>query len=300
MSRKPRSWRSGVVYHLISRFIDRDWLVTEDRDREYYLKLCRRALATTDWRSLGYAIMSNHIHHGVVAGAQPPDRWIRQIHSPFADWLNKKHQRIGAVFVRGPKQLEVKAGGAARLLAYIHNNPVRAGVVTEAANSSWTSHGAYLGSRRVPDWLHVDEGLSRAGFRDPAEFDAFVSSARATTTQRSNDAGDADDDDFCAEFHVNPRPPKITAAEIVDATAQALQIDRVSISSRRRSPPHVFARHVAAHCADQLGVPGSTIAAAIGVTQQAVSLTLKTGENEVVVMAASIAASIRAKRASNL
>jgi len=50
------------------------------------------------------------------------------------------------------------------LLAYIHNNPVRAGVVVDPADSGWTSHRAYLGLTAAPPWLFIERGLDLCGF----------------------------------------------------------------------------------------------------------------------------------------
>jgi DNA-binding MarR family transcriptional regulator len=42
------------------------------------------------------------------------------------------------------------------LLRYVHNNPVRAGLVDRASESSWSSHRAYLGLSPCPSWLATD------------------------------------------------------------------------------------------------------------------------------------------------
>src|SRR5882762_8704116 len=102
MPRRPRQNSPGRVYHLISRFVDRDWFIATESERRVYLELLGRALQTSDWRCLAFAIMSNHIHLAMVAGLQALDRWIRRVHSPFAEWLNQRYDRIGSVFVRGP------------------------------------------------------------------------------------------------------------------------------------------------------------------------------------------------------
>jgi len=131
MPREPRSFEPGLTYHLISRFIERRWFVTKPQERACYLELQGRALARTDWRLIGYAIMSNHIHLAAIAGRQALDSWLRPVHAPFADMLNEAHQRIGPVFVRGPKAYPV-VNARVKLLAYIHNNPVR-GICDAAA-----------------------------------------------------------------------------------------------------------------------------------------------------------------------
>jgi hypothetical protein len=45
------------------------------------------------------------------------------------------------------------------LLRYVHNNPVRAGIVERASESSWSSHRAYLGLEFCPPWLATNAVL---------------------------------------------------------------------------------------------------------------------------------------------
>lgn len=182
MPRRSRRPRPGITYHLISRFVAREWFIRGDVERQQYLALFGRAIIRSDWRCLAYAVMSNHIHAALLAGTESLASWINHAHSPFAEWMNARHGRIGSVFVRGPKLIAVKPTGLARLVAYIHRNPVRAGLATRAAGSTWTSHGAFLDPAERPPWLDVQLALERAGMRDGAELDAWVD---ATPVERA-------------------------------------------------------------------------------------------------------------------
>lgn len=164
----------GSTYHLISRFVAKEWFVRSDVEREQYLRLLGDALDQSDWRCLAYAIMSNHIHLALEAGTDPLDSWISLAHVPFAIWINQCCERIGAVFVRGPKLVEARSDGAAPLIAYIHLNPVRAGVVAAARNSTWTSQRCYAGTAVVPRWLDVRRGLELTGFTSGRELASWV------------------------------------------------------------------------------------------------------------------------------
>ena len=42
------------------------------------------------------------------------------------------------------------------LIRYVHNNPVRAGVVLRASESGWSSHRVYLGLASCPSWLATE------------------------------------------------------------------------------------------------------------------------------------------------
>jgi REP element-mobilizing transposase RayT len=265
MSRKPRHFVSGRIYHLISRFVDREWFINTERERSLYEHLLGAALSSSDWRCLAFAIMSNHIHLAMIAGADRLDSWIRRVHSPFAVAMNHNYERIGSVFVRGPKSLDVDASGVGHVIAYIHNNPVRASVVATAKQSPWTSHRAYLGIA-PPAWLHVQEGLALARFGDPNTFDEWV----MDPSRREYDEA------YEVVLAANEPPPyrarpALEPSRIVAETAVALGISLSRLRSHRRGEAEVVGRAAAVYCADRVGIGGAEIARALGVTQQAVS-----------------------------
>jgi REP element-mobilizing transposase RayT len=268
MSRKPRHIEPGFAYHVISRFVDREWYITGEDERRYYLHLLGRAIAQSDWRCLAYAVMSNHIHLATIAGAQSLASWIRRVHSPFVNMMNRSHGRSGPMFQRGPKTILVEPHRVGRVIAYIHNNPVRAKCVGTAADSSWTSHRMYIDPVRSPSWLHSPEGLARAGFSDPAEFDCWVA-----------DPGHAEFDATYDELlQKAPSPPtvetsvRVEPTVLVTAAAQELGISLEQVMSRRRTSTELLARQVVVHCAESLGLRGVEVARALCLTQQAVSL----------------------------
>lgn len=291
MAREPRRIEPNVVYHIISRFIGGEYFINNQPERSFYLELQGRALRKTDWRLLGYAIMSNHIHLVARAGRRPLDAWLRPVHSPFADMLNDAHQRIGPVFVRGPKAFPVVPQRVGHLLAYVHNNPVRASVVDTAVQSAWTSHRAYVGRADVPSWLDVELGLTLAGV-SRADFDAWV-----------NDPARADDRSFSEEAHelelelelrrqLDVLPKSAygeVAMTIVDTTAAALVVPASQIRSTSRKATEVLARAVAVHCSARFGLHEVDIARALNLSQQRVSvLRRQTPSNDVVTIASAV------------
>lgn len=145
-----------------------------DGHRQAYLQLLERGLGLTDWRCFAFAVMSSHIHLALVAGQSALADWLREVHGPFAEMINEQRERIGAVFARGPKLIEVRPDGVGRLVSYIHHNPVRAGVVGSPGDSSWTSHRYFAGSVRSPPWLDVALGTQLAGYRNPADLAAWI------------------------------------------------------------------------------------------------------------------------------
>src|SRR5262245_11595319 len=89
MPRQRRRIDQGLAYHLISRFVDREWFIEKTAEREHYLKLLGNSLENSDWRLTAYAIMSNHIHLECIAGTQLLANLMRPVHAPFADGMNR-------------------------------------------------------------------------------------------------------------------------------------------------------------------------------------------------------------------
>jgi hypothetical protein len=286
--RTARLHAPGTVFHLIWRFVDRHWFVNDDVERETYFRMFAHALSDSRWRCLAYALMSNHIHLGMVAGRDSLESWAKRVHSPFAQWMNRRHGRLGALMADRPKDFAIAPENVGALIAYIHNNPVRASVVGRARASTWTSHRAYVGDVVTPPWLHVAEGLARAGFTDAEAFDSWVG-------RTSGESGEVDlatlrrsvKQRGALEFgtpmrlsdrvhaplvgrtfaHVRPDPKRL-----VEIAAELFEIPRLALCSRRRNPTLVAARRVAVYCGKSMGLTGSELAAAMGVTPQAVSL----------------------------
>jgi hypothetical protein len=276
MPRTSRNIRPGRFYHLISRFVDREWFIRDEKERERYLDLLGRAVSRSDWRCLSHAIMNNHIHLGTIAGTEPLDSWVRRVHSPFADWMNRRHERIGSLFVRGPKDIETPAERIGALIAYIHNNPVRAGVVDAPGASRWTSHRAYLGLDVAPRWLHVEQGLELAGFKDRRAFNDWVCT-RPAEREIVETIEKADEEAAPATTNDVPDPKRI-----VKLAADMVGIPLAQLCSRRRSDPEAMARRIAVFCAASSGVSDTQIAGALGVSQQAVSLIRQRGADSAV------------------
>lgn len=184
MARYARLHAPGSVVHIISRFVNQDFRMKSASERNEYLRRVADVLRSCDWIPIAYSLMSSHIHWVVVAGQQPSASFIQPLHSGFAWWLNRKQNTLGPVFASRHLTVLWEEPRAANLIAYVHNNPVRAGLVSHAVDSDWSSHRAYLGGP-APDWLDVARGLELSGFECSREgrfeFDRYVEERRGVT-----------------------------------------------------------------------------------------------------------------------
>lgn len=146
MPRYARIHVTGGLFHIISRFHDRRYYLDIEGAREKYLDLLGKAVETHDGRIIAYCLMSTHIHLVMQLGSDPIGLLARKVHGPFGAWINKKRGGLGTILADRPKSVLVHSEMyGMELIRYVHNNPVRAGVVSRASESDWSSHCAYLG-----------------------------------------------------------------------------------------------------------------------------------------------------------
>ncbi len=105
--------------------------------------------------------MSNHIHLAVQVGELPLSRIVHNLSFRYARWFNWRQQRTGHLFQGRHEAILVETESyLLELVRYIHLNPVRAGLVEDPRDYSWSGHRAYLGEQRL-SWLTTGWVLGR-------------------------------------------------------------------------------------------------------------------------------------------
>lgn len=300
MTRTTRIHATSTVFHIVARFVDRQYRLQDQIARDEYLRRLGEVLGRVNWTVLGYALMSTHVHLALLSGEDASARLVLPVHSGFAAWLNRRQGRLGPVFADRHRTVLLPDEHAARLLAYVHNNPVRAGVVGRAESSTWTSHRAYLGLQAPPAWLDVEAGLELAGFgatqvgrgafadfarahagdpRDPelsGDTEAMRKAVRAavgTTVQLSSpvltEHGSATQLVAPAQSRLR-RIWQGEPAQVVELVARARSLDVDDIRTTRRMPRLVAARRLALLVwTAQLDRRVGVMAAYLGITSSA-------------------------------
>jgi REP element-mobilizing transposase RayT len=157
MPRYARIHVTGGLFHVISRFHDLRYYLDIEGARQKYLDLLGKAAATHNARIVAYCLMSSHVHLVMQLGSDPIGLLTRKVHAPFGAWVNKKRGGLGTILADRPKSVLVHSETyGMELIRYVHNNPVRAGVVSRASESGWSSHRAYLGLEACPSWLATE------------------------------------------------------------------------------------------------------------------------------------------------
>lgn len=161
MPRKLRIHIPGALYHVILRGNARQDIFSDDRDRLRFYEILNKSHERFQYRILAFCLMINHVHLAVQVGDIPLSRIMQNISQNYTRWFNWRHTKCGHVFQGRYKAIMVDADSyLLELVAYIHLNPVRAGVADQPAQHRWSSHRAYLGEESIP-WLEPDPVLSQ-------------------------------------------------------------------------------------------------------------------------------------------
>ena len=99
---------------------------------------------------------------------------MKHLGAVYTQTFNRRHRRDGSLFRgRFKSQLVKYEAYLIYLLAYIHLNPLRAGLITRLDGlQGWTSHRRYMLKDRNPSWLST-EVISKQ-FESLPEMKAFV------------------------------------------------------------------------------------------------------------------------------
>lgn len=95
-------------------------------------------------------------------------RGMRQLNGVYTQYVNHAHQRAGHVSQGRYKAVLVqKEAHLLELSRCVVLNPVRAGMVADAALWPWSFYAAVVGTETAPPWLETDWLLSQFGADRP-------------------------------------------------------------------------------------------------------------------------------------
>ncbi|MBO6159326.1 MAG: transposase [Firmicutes bacterium] len=164
MSRTQRTVSSTNIYHVMFRGINRQQLFEERQDYERFLFLLEKYKPISGYKIYAYCLMPNHIHLLIQEGDESLGLAFRRIGSSFVYWYNAKYTRVGHLFQDRYKSETIESDVALmRVIRYIHQNPVKAGLCERLEDYRYSSFVDY-GTNPLIDSHLVFEKISREDF----------------------------------------------------------------------------------------------------------------------------------------
>ena len=152
MARLPRLTLPGFPHHLIQRGNNRQPIFLTPADYQFYLELVQEHATQFGVAVHAYVLMPNHVHLLATPGTQDAlPKMMQAVGRRYVRRFNDSHGRTGTLWEGRYKSTMVQTERyLLACMVYVDLNPVRAGLVSQAADYSWSSYGHYAGLRIDP------------------------------------------------------------------------------------------------------------------------------------------------------
>lgn len=184
MPRKTRVFVPRAIYHVYCR-VARSEPVFEDRGlAEYWVDTLSLVGGQYHLTILAWCLMANHYHLVVRTCVEPLWRPMARIQGRVAKEHNRRRNVIGRLWQsRYKARIVTRQSYLNHLFAYVHLNPVAAGIVENPADYPYSGHREMLGIEKprlldVRTALEVFGSVPRIALRNYQAFLGAISEAR--------------------------------------------------------------------------------------------------------------------------
>jgi REP element-mobilizing transposase RayT len=131
--------------------INREFIFQEKEQIEIYKALLFKYAKKYEIKIIAYCVMNNHVHVLISSNAiKDMSKFFHGVNTIYASYYNKTNKRVGYVF-----RDRYKAEGIysdeylINCIAYIHNNPVKAKLVSDPGDYEYSSYNEYLNLKKI-------------------------------------------------------------------------------------------------------------------------------------------------------
>lgn len=217
MPRLPRQKSESGIYHIMLRGINQQVIFEDDEDYIKFIETLKDYKAVSEYKVFAYCLMSNHIHILLKVEKEDLDLIMKRLAGSYVYWYNWKYYRKGHLFQDRFKSEPVEDDSYfLTVLRYIHQNPVKAGLVKKVDEYKYSSYNDYInGNGRL-----IDCGFAFSLIKKD-EFVNFNNEANA---------------DFCLDineqkFRLNDNDAKILI-EKISGCRTSIEFQNLSIEKR--------------------------------------------------------------------
>jgi REP element-mobilizing transposase RayT len=195
MPREARMKSKTGIYHIMWRGTGGQDIFHDDEDRIKYLDTVLKYKKRVNMTVYGWCLMSNHVHLLLREGNEDLSVTMKRIGISFASYYNWKYSIRGHLFQDRFRSENVETDQYLRtVVRYIHQNPLKAGIVDQIDRWKWSSCRGYYGKMVYPSGLLDAEFISR-----------MFSSDEEIQRKRFKEFNERRNDDKCLDDHVYKR-----------------------------------------------------------------------------------------------
>ena len=205
MPRQARKESGTGIFHVMMRGINHQNIFEDEEDNYQFINTLDRMRVKYDDEGnpcgsnccyYAYCLMGNHFHLLIRERDERVGETIKRIASSYVYYYNRKYGRDGHLFKERFKSEPVNdMAYFTVLLRYIHQNPVKAGIVEKVKDYEFSSWGEYDGTvEPVFQICDVNTVLNRITFKeldewvnDPLDDDVYCLDIEGSSRRRPSD-----------------------------------------------------------------------------------------------------------------
>ncbi|MBS8265685.1 transposase [Mesobacillus boroniphilus] len=154
MARKARVKSTSGIYHVMFRGVNRQDIFHDDEDRMKFLEILKKYKEYAGLVVYAWCLMSNHIHLLLKEGEEGIGATMKRVGVSYALFFNWKYQTSGHLFQNRFNSESVEQDDYfLTVVRYIHQNPVKAGMVGRVEDWRWSSCSGYYDQPCFPEGL---------------------------------------------------------------------------------------------------------------------------------------------------
>ena len=146
MPRLARKDLNTPFLHVMVQGINKEYIFYNNEYIKQYLKIIEKYKKDFNFTIIAYCIMNNHAHFLVYTEEiQELSKFVQKTNLVYSKMYNNKEHRCGVLF-RNKYQAEpiYDVKYLANCINYIHQNPVKAGIVSKCEDYKYSSYNDYM------------------------------------------------------------------------------------------------------------------------------------------------------------
>ena len=156
-------------YHVYNRGCNKELIFTEISDYKNLINRIKESEFNKYLNIISFCLMPNHYHFLVQQKTEKPvSDWISFIFNGYVQYFNHKYTRSGTLFEGRVKARSITDEKyLIRSSLYIHDNPVKAGLVSKPENWEFSNYREWIGMRnsKMYDYNFIKENFdSKKGY----------------------------------------------------------------------------------------------------------------------------------------
>ena len=131
--------------------INKEYIFKNEVYMSLYKRFMKEKLSGSNITILAYCIMNNHAHLLVYTEKiQYLGKFMQRLNTTYSNYYNKMEGRVGYVFRDRYKTQNIYSRKQLyNCISYIHNNPVKAGMVDQPYKYNYSSYNEFLGNKDI-------------------------------------------------------------------------------------------------------------------------------------------------------